>query len=348
MKRGIDDIVHSSEGRPFFIAEIGLNHNGDAAAAGRMIDAAAGIGVGGVKFQTLVPELLNSVHARGLLEHGTEGEADTSAVDFFRRLSLTAGEMAALKERADRRGVLFFSSVFDGPSLELLEGVGVPLYKLASSEITNLPLIEAVADTGKPAIISTGICSEEEIGEAVAAFRRRSGAYLALLHCVSRYPLPPEEVNLARIISLRRRFHLDVGFSDHTDGIHACAFAASLGSRIFEKHFTLHDTWDCPDSAVSLSPVRFREMMELTELAVRMQGDGTITHGSGESETARAARRSLFARRDIPAGKVIEPEDLVALRPGIGIQPNRIAEVLGRRARCRIDKNMMIRREHYE
>jgi N,N'-diacetyllegionaminate synthase len=348
VNRGLDDIVHSSGGRPFFIAEIGLNHNGDATIAARMIDAAAEIGAGGVKFQTLVPELLNSIYSRGLLETGSEGEADTSSIDFFRRVSLPAKELASLKERADSRGVLFFSSVFDGPSLELLEGLNVPLYKLASSEITNLPLIEAVAATGKPAILSTGICTEGEIGEAVDVFRRRSGAYLALLHCVSRYPLPPEGVNLARIISLRRRFHLDVGFSDHTDGIHACAFAACLGSRIFEKHFTLHDTWDCPDRAVSLPPARFREMMELTELAVCMSGDGAISRGSGEYETARAARRSLFARRNIPEGKVIEPADLVALRPGIGIQPDRTAEVVGKRARCRIGKDMMIRREHYE
>ncbi len=348
MDRMMKQLIGSPAGKPFFIAEIGLNHNGDAGAAGRMIDEAARIGAGAVKFQTLAPELLYSKYAKGLLAHGTEGEPDTGMIDFFRKFHLMPEELAALKKRADGKGVLFFSSVFDVPSLEILEKIGVPLYKIASSEITNIALIERVAATGKPAILSTGISTEEEIARAVERFKNRSNAYIALMHCVSLYPLPPERANLDRIISLRERFHLDVGFSDHTDGIHACAFAACKGSRIFEKHFTLSDEWDCPDRAVSLAPARFGEMMRLAELASQMAGDGAISFGEAELSTARSARRSLFAAGDIPEGKIIASDDLSALRPGVGIQPDRIGEVEGKRARRFIQKDMLIRREHYE
>ena len=174
--------------RALYVAEIGLNHNGDLDTARAMIKAAARAGADAVKFQTFVPELMSSVYTLDLMETGAERKPDRGLIDFFRRFVLTRDQYRELKAAAEGLGVLFFSSVFDLDSLELLEGLGTALYKLASSEVTNHPLIEAVAGTGKPAILSTGIATEEEIGMAVDLFRRKSGSELVLMHCVSLYP----------------------------------------------------------------------------------------------------------------------------------------------------------------
>lgn len=331
-----------------YIAEIGLNHNGSVDAARDMIRAASRAGADAVKFQTFVPELLISPFAEDLLREGKEGQGDWHAVEFFRRCTLAAHAYRELNETAGNEGVEFFSSVFDIPSLELLENLGVRLYKIASSEVTNHPLIEAVAKTGKPAILSTGMAIEKEIEDAVSIFRKHSRAELVLLHCVSIYPLSPQEANLARIPSLARRFNLPVGFSDHTRDPFTAAIAAAFGARIFEKHFTIDRLHECPDKEISCTPDEFSRMVELTEKAIAMAGSGAIDYGAAEAETARASRRSLFARRSIPRGSILEVGDCVALRPGIGIPPSEIDAVVGKRTRIAIPEGYMIKREYLE
>jgi sialic acid synthase SpsE len=331
-----------------YIAEIGLNHNGSYELASKMIGSAAGAGADAVKFQVFVPEKMNSVYTTSLLERGTDDTPDRSQLDFLGRFVLKGAEYAGLKARADECGVVFFSSVFDEESFQLMESLGAPLYKIASSEVTNHPLIERVAATGKPVIMSTGICTEGEISSAVEIIRDRGGAGPVLMHCVSLYPTSPEFANLSRIRTLADRFGLEVGFSDHTAGTFACSLAAATGARLFEKHFTVDRFHDCPDKDVSLGPEEFSSMIDQVEKAVSMMGDGSISSGSPENGTARAARRSLFAARNIPAGNVIGRDDLIALRPGTGIPVIRMGDVLGKRAALDIKKERIIKLEYLE
>jgi sialic acid synthase SpsE len=343
----LESVIHT-ERRALYVAEIGLNHNGDMNTARAMISAAARAGADAVKFQTFVPELMNSVYTADLLEKGMELKRDTGLVDFFRKFIFDREQYRDLQSAAAEEGTIFFSSVFDIDSLNLLEGLDVPLFKLASSEATNHPLISAVADTGKPAILSTGMASEKEIEMAVSLFRKKSGAELVLMHCVSLYPARADQVNLSRIPALARRFGLTVGFSDHSKEAITPMLAASMGARIFEKHFTIDRFHDCPDKDISFTPEEFSGMIESVETAVAMIGDGTISSGSAEAGTARAARRSLFARRFIPKGKKIEKDDLAALRPGVGIPVYDLELVAGRTAAVDINEDFLIRKEYLQ
>ena len=341
----LDSIIHT-EKNALYIAEIGLNHNGDMDTALSMISSAARAGADAVKFQTFVPELMNSVYTDDLLGSGTERKRDSGHLDFFRRFVFDRDRYRELQAAAAGEGTIFFSSVFDIESLNMLEGLGVPLYKLASSEVTNHPLIGAVADTGKPAILSTGMASEEEIEMAVSLFRKKSGAELVLLHCVSLYPVRADQVNLSRIPALARRFGLPVGFSDHSREAITPVLAACMGARIFEKHFTIDRFHDCPDKEISFTPEEFAGMIGSVETAVAMIGDGTLSSGSPEAGAARTARRSLFARRSIPRGATIGKDDLVALRPGVGIPAYHLGLVAGRRAAVDIPEGYLIRKEY--
>jgi len=342
------DEIFKKRRNSVYVAEIGLNHNGSYELARRMIRSAAGAGADAVKFQAFVPEKMNSVYTASLLERGTDDTPDRGQIDFLGRFVLKKSEYAGLKAFADECGVVFFSSVFDEESLDLMESLGAPLYKIASSEVTNHPLIEKVAATGKPVIVSTGICTESEISSAVEIIRDRGGAGPVLMHCVSLYPPAPEFANLSRIRSLADRFGLEVGFSDHTAGAFACSLAAVMGARLFEKHFTVDRLHDCPDKDVSLCPEEFCSMIDQVEKAVTMIGNGAISSGSPEDGTARAARRSLFAAGNIPAGKVIGRDDLIALRPGTGIPVTRMGDVLGKKAALDIKKDRIIKMEYLE
>jgi N,N'-diacetyllegionaminate synthase len=328
------------------IAEIGLNHNGDIETACSMVKAAAKSGAHAVKFQVFVPELLNSPYASDLLSCGMENARDYTTIDFFKKHTLAPDEYRRAFSAAEECGIVPFASVFDLPSLELMELFGSRFYKLASSEVTNLPLIKAVSGTGKPCILSTGMCSEAEIAMAVDTFRSGSGSEIALMHCVSLYPLPPAEANLNRIGSLARTFSCRVGYSDHTKGLTAAISAAAMGACMIEKHFTLDRDISCPDQDISLDPAGFRAMADAVKEASEMPGSGSIQFGEAEAATARAARRSLFAAVDIVRGEEISPKNLVALRPGVGISPAEIEDITGRRAAIDIAKDMMIREEY--
>jgi len=339
------DNIFKNKNQGIYIAEIGLNHNGDVKTAFNMIRAAAESGADAVKFQTFIPENMNSVYTSSLLKAGVEIVPDTSQLDFFKQFVLSYEDYLKLKIFSEEQGLVFLSSPFDCESVEMLNELGVSLYKIASSELTNIPLIEKVAKTGKPAILSTGISTEEEVFMTIDAFKGSSDAELVLLHCVSLYPLDPVQANLKRIKSLKKRFGLETGFSDHTSGSDTSVLAAAFGARIFEKHFKLSNDHDCPDAAVSLSPENFSEMISSVENAIDMIGDGGISYGDNELPTARAARRSLFARKDIPAGKILESQDIIALRPGIGIPVYELPLIIGKKTRVDIKSGSIIKTE---
>lgn len=334
--------------KTIFIAEIGLNHNGSFAQAYEMIMAAAEAGADAVKFQTFNPELMNSPYTKSLMEKGDTSFADRGVIDFLSKFTLEKDEYLKLKERAAASGVEFFSAPFDAESVDLLEYTGVKLYKLASSEVTNIPLLKRVAHTRKPVIMSTGMSSEDEIAAAVKTLKDNGCPETCLLHCVSLYPVRPDEANLLRIVNLRERFGLHTGLSDHSTGYETVAAAAILGARVFEKHFKLGDDHQCPDAEVSLAPAAFKEMTVKVNEAISMLGSGDIPYGQRESGTARAARRSLFAADDIKKGSIIDEKSLVALRPGTGISAAMFYRVAGKKALRDIQSGALITPEDFE
>lgn len=338
--------IIKTKNKAIYIAEIGLNHNGDFDMAIKMIESAAKAGADAVKFQTFVPELMNSIYTTSLLQNNIEKEPGFEQVNFFKQFVLSREQYSDLFKFATDAGLVPFSSVFDYPSLELLESLDASIYKIASSDLTNLPLIREVAKTGKPMILSTGMANLDEITLAVETYRNTGNAEIILMHCVSLYPLKFEYANLNRIHSLKNSFNLEVGLSDHSDGIILPVIAASLGSRIFEKHFTVDRNYLCPDKDVSITPDEFSEMVFSVENSIKALGSGDFAISNDESEVARSARKSLFAKKMIPQGKVIEKEDLVLLRPGIGIPVLEIESIIGKKALVEIKKDYLIREEY--
>jgi sialic acid synthase SpsE len=333
---------------PVFIAEIGLNHNGKFDIAAEMIRKAQSAGADAVKFQTFIPENMYSRYASSIIETGKEAGLSTKELDFFKSLTLTRDELQELLYLATSLNIEFFSTPFDEESVDMLEAIGVRLYKIASSEVTNHILLRSIAKTGKPVIISTGLSTEKEIEMALRCLRTGGTGDIVLLHCVSLYPLPYEAANLSRITALRKSFNLEVGFSDHSSDYKTIEIATALGVNIFEKHFMLSDDFDCPDRAVSFSPEKFSAMIKSSFAIRSMLGNGNIDFSDAEKEVAKSARRSLFARRDILKGMVIGPEDIIPKRPGTGIPVYLESYVLGKKALIDIKKDYMIRLEHIE
>lgn len=338
----------SKNGRnAYYIAEIGLNHNGDFDTAKKMIELAADAGADAVKFQTFVPEMMNSVYTSSLIKDGTEAYRDNTQIEFFRKFIFSKNDYFNLKKISETHQVAFFSSPFDIESVDLLEDIGVPFYKLASSELTNLPLVKKIAATKKSVLVSTGMSRENEIRECIEIFRSTGNSRIAILHCVSLYPVSGANVNLKRIKVLNDIFSVETGFSDHSRGSSAASCAAMFGARIFEKHFTVDRDFECPDKEVSLSPDDFRKFILDVEESIDMIGSGSVEFGADEAVVARAARRSAFAAADIPSGKVLEEGDIVFLRPGTGIRPSEALGLIGKRVAQTISKDSLIRSEYF-
>ncbi len=344
----IKNIFNRHSRAAVYIAEIGLNHNGDFGMAKKMIDLAGKAGVDGVKFQTFLPESMNSQYTTSLMNKGFEEFRDSTQFDFFSRFCFNESQYIELKSDADSRGMVFFSSPFDIESVELLEKVGVPVYKIASSEVTNHILLQRIGQTGKPVIMSTGISTEYEISLAMDLLRKSGAGEISLMHCVSLYPPRPEHVNLKRIETLREKFKIEVGFSDHTRGMEADIIAAAMGARIFEKHFTIDGNYQCPDREVSITPGEFLDLIHAVEKCIKMIGTGEMAFSHDEDEVAKTARRSLFAKRFIPRDKVIDMDDLIALRPGMGIPVYEIGRIIGKKTRFDIVEGFLIKNEDLE
>lgn len=331
-----------------FIAEIGLNHNGSFDIAGKMIREACNAGADAVKFQTFIPENMNSVFTDSLIKYGFEKEASTKERDFFKQFILSKNEYSELMLLASHLNMEFFSSPFDVESINLLEQLGVKFYKIASSEVTNHTLLKRIAITKKPVIMSTGISNEDEISAAIDLLKKNGTPDMILMHCVSLYPLPLENANLNRIKSLSEKFGLEVGFSDHTRDSKTSEISVALGAKIFEKHFTLNSELDCPDSKVSLTPEEFKSYIKSVKLAEKITGSGHINFNASEKEVARLARKSLFAKKEIAKGKTLSYDDVVSKRPGIGIPVYQLDAIIGKRANREIKEDYLLRMEFFD
>ena len=313
----------------YVIAEAGSNHNRDLAIAKRLIDVSAEAGADAVKFQTYSGSRIYSKNARSKF---LAEVSDESPAELLERIALPREWHAELAEHARRRGIDFFSSPFDHEAVAELAELGVPLLKIASGEIVDLPLIRAAAATGRPLIISTGMATLNEVEDAVVAASEGGAPAVGLMQCTSVYPAPVERVNLRAMDTLRERFGVPVGLSDHTTGTAVAIAAAALGAAFVEKHITLDRAMEGPDHAFAIEPDELRTMVQGIREAQLALGDGA-KEGPGPEEREEnytLARRSLIAARDLPAGTVLQREMLTVKRPGSGIAPKFLDEVIGR------------------
>lgn len=326
-------------GHPVYvIAELSANHNQDFAKAVRIIEAAKNSGADAVKLQTYTPDTITIRSNKEQFRIGGGTLWDGRSLYELYGEAYTPWEwQPRLKQAANDLGLDLFSSPFDETAVDFLEKMEVPAYKLASLELVDIPLIEKMARTGKPLIMSTGMATIEEIEEAVRTARQAGATQIALLKCTSAYPAPAEEMNLRTIPELSRRFTLLVGLSDHTMGITAPVAAVVLGACIIEKHLSLSRSDPGPDSAFSLEPQEFKAMVEAVRVAEKALGE--IHFGvSAKEVSSQVFRRSLFVVQDIKRGEPFTKHNVRSIRPGHGLHTRHLKEVLGQAATRDIER----------
>jgi len=318
----------------FVIAEAGINHNGDRRRALDLVEAAAESGADAVKFQHFAPELLARADA-GLSDYQAENlGVRKSQREMLRELVLPPDALAAARERATACGLTFLCTAFDLESARSIADL-VPAWKVSSTDLTNFPFLEELSAFGKPLILSSGMATLAEVEEAVAFVRPRFGGgasgSVALLHCVSSYPAPVDQSNLAVLPLLRERLRAPVGYSDHTLGIGAAVAACALGAAIIEKHLTLDRRLSGPDHKASLDPKGFARMVAAIREAQASLGKAVKEPQPSEREHRISVRRSLHAAHDLDSGHPLGRDDVLALRPADGIDPRELPNLIGRR-----------------
>ena len=333
-------------GEPVYVvAEISANHNGSFAQAQKIVEAAHAAGADAIKLQTYTADTITIACDRPpfRISGGTLWDGRTLH-QLYQEASMPWEWQPGLKKTTESLGMQFFSSAFDASAVDFLESVGVVAHKVASCELVDVPLIAKMAATGRPLILSTGMATAEEIQEAVDTARAAGATQIALLKCTSAYPAPETEMNLRTIPEMARRFGVPVGLSDHSMGTAVPVAAVSLGASIIEKHLTLSRSDGGPDSAFSLEPAEFRAMVEAVRIAE--QALGAVRFGPSERETAsRAYRRSLFAVQNIKAGEKFTAENVRSIRPGSGLHPRHLNELLGKTAAADIERGTAL---HWE
>jgi pseudaminic acid synthase len=320
--------------RPYLIAEMSGNHNQSLDRALEIVDAAAASGADAVKLQTYTADTMTlNVRAPGfVIEDPNSLWAGRQLWELYDEAHTPWDWHKPIMDRAASHGMHCFSSPFDETAVDFLDDLGVPAFKIASFEMTDLPLIRKVARTGKPMIISTGMGSVAEIDEAVRTAKDAGNDQIIILKCTSTYPATPENTNISTIPNMREAFGVEVGLSDHTMGCGVSVGAVSLGAVLIEKHFTLRRADGGVDSTFSMEPEEFQRLRDETERA--WQALGRVTYGGTKAEEkSRAFRRSLYIARDMAAGDELTPETMRIIRPGFGLPPKFYDQMLGKRVK---------------
>lgn len=334
--------------KTFIIAEAGVNHNGDIDTALRLVDMAKKAGADAIKFQTFKSErLVVSSAAKARYQKANTG-SNESQLEMLKSLELTNDNFKRLFSYCRKKGIIFMSTPFDEKSADMLDRLGMNIFKIPSGEITNKPLIQHIAAKNKPIILSTGMSYLNEVEKAVGwvyDIWNKSGfnQQLTLLHCVSNYPAHAKDVNLCAMNTLKASFGLAVGYSDHTLGIEIPIAAAAIGAKVIEKHFTLDRNMKGPDHKASLEPDELKAMVKAIRNVEKAMGDGIKRPTEKEEETRIIARRSLVAKRGIKKGDVIRSGDIIIKRPGSGILPEFKDIIKGMKAEKNIKADSVIK-----
>ena len=333
---------------PFLIAEAGVNHNGSLERALQMVDAAADAGIPCIKFQTFRADSLAAGTAEKSEYQKRSTGGDGGQREMLHRLELTPAEFERIAKACGRRGILFLSTPFDEESSDFLDALGMPVFKLSSGDLTNIPLLGHIAGKKRPMILSTGMACMDEIDAAVDAVKANGCPALILLQCVSSYPASAAACNLRAMDTLATEFGTPVGFSDHTLGMHVGLAAVARGACVVEKHFTLDRALPGPDHQASAEVSELKSLWEQMQEVYLSLGDGKKIPRAEELENCSIARRSLHWRRDLLKGARIERADLIALRPEGGISPVNATALVGRRVRTATRAGTFVMQEDLE
>lgn len=329
-------------GKTFIIAEAGDNHNGSLELAYQLVDKAVEAGADCVKFQTFVTEEVISKRAEKAEYQKESTGSEESQYEMVKKLELTFDNFKELQKYAKGKGIEFLSTPFDIPSVDFLESIDIPYFKIPSGEITNLPYLIHIAKTGRNIILSTGMAEMDEIAEAIKVLKENGAGEISLLHCNTEYPTPMEDVNLKAMLTLKEKFGVKVGYSDHTQGIEVPIAATALGAEIIEKHFTLDHNMEGPDHKASLEPDELKAMVEGIRKIEKALGSGIKTASNSEKKNIDIARKSIVARKNIAKGELLTEENLAVKRPGNGISPMKWFEVVGTEAIRDFEEDEMI------
>jgi len=317
------------------IAEAGVNHNGDIQIAKKLIDVAVDAGVDYVKFQTFKADRLVSKSAKKAEYQSVNiNDGDDSQYAMLKSLELSHENHLELMSYCEERNIQFFSTAFDVEGIHYLNNLGLSFFKIPSGEITNYPYLRAIAMCGKPVIMSTGMCTEIEIKQAMdvlVKFGLEKEA-VSILHCNTEYPTPMKDVNLKAMLAIQKTFGVQVGYSDHTLGIEVPIAAVALGATIIEKHFTLDRTLPGPDHVASLEPNELKAMVKaIRNIELALRGDGEKKPSDSETKNIAIARKSIHLNKNLSKGHIITEEDIISLRPGDGISPMEWENIVGKK-----------------
>ena len=317
------------------IAEAGVNHNGDIEIAKKLIDAAVEAGVDYVKFQTFKADNLVSKSAKKATYQSVNiNDGDDSQYTMLKNLELSHENHLELMSYCSERNINFFSTAFDVEGVNYLNDLGLTFFKIPSGEISNYPYLKAVALCKKPVIMSTGMCSENDIEKALEVLVKfgLSKDMISILHCNTEYPTPMKDVNLKAMLSIKEKFQTPIGYSDHTLGIEVPVAAVALGAKIIEKHFTLDKTLPGPDHVASLEPNELKEMvLAIRNIELAVSGDVEKAPSESETKNIAIARKSIHLTKNLQKGHILTDDDLIPLRPGDGISPMEWEKVIGKK-----------------
>ncbi len=331
------------EGEPtYIIAEAGVNHNGNLGIAKMLVDSAKESGADAVKFQTFKAEDLVTKRAEMADYQKQEYEEITSQFEMIKSLELDFNAFVELKEYCDKKGIKFLSTPHSPSAVAFLDPL-LPVFKIASGDLTNLPFLELVASYKKPMIISTGMATLEEVGEAMDTIRQKGNQKIVLLHCVTNYPASLETINLRAMVTLRNTYGVPVGFSDHTVGVTGSIAAVSLGACVIEKHFTLDRQMPGPDHKASMEPKELSEFVQIVRSVENALGDGIKNPTESEMRIREVVRKSLVAKRDIQRGTTLTEEMIAIKRPGSGIAPKHLREIIGKKTKVAIEREQVLK-----
>jgi N,N'-diacetyllegionaminate synthase len=316
----------------YIIAEAGVNHNGSIDLAFRLIDKAVEAGANCIKFQTFVSRNLVSAKAQKAKYQKASTDENESQLDMVKKLELSFDDFQKLAEYCKITNIQFLSTPFDLQSIAFLNTLSMPFWKIPSGEVTDLPYLLAIAKTKKPLVMSTGMCEMQEIKAAMEVLRSNGTPKITLLHCNTEYPTPFDDVNLRAMLTMKGYFGVDVGYSDHTEGIEVPIAAAAMGAKVIEKHFTLDRNMEGPDHRASLEPEELAVMVKSIRNIEKALGSCVKAPSPSERKNIDIARKSIVARCTIKKGDVLTENNIIAKRPGNGISPMRWFEVLGTKA----------------